>query len=117
MSLRLTGIRHAYEGREVLRGVDLAVGPGEILCILGPSGDGRTTLLRLVLLSVRPTRGLVSLFGREVGGISKEALTGLRRRMGVVFQAYNLFPVIEIDAGRQLDIVLTGHVDLPLPNS
>jgi len=48
MSLRLSGIRHAYGPREVLRGIDLETGPGEILCLLGPSGDGKTTLLRLV---------------------------------------------------------------------
>ncbi|MFC7539390.1 ATP-binding cassette domain-containing protein [Siccirubricoccus deserti] len=48
MTLHLTGIRHAYGGHEVLRGIELSVGRGEILCLLGPSGDGKTTLLRLV---------------------------------------------------------------------
>jgi ABC-type ATPase involved in cell division len=55
-----------------------------------PVRRGKTTLLRLILLSVKPTRGLISLFGEDVAGISNDALTGLRRRMGVVFQDFRL---------------------------
>src|SRR5215210_2219401 len=56
----------------------------------GPSGAGKTTLLRLILLAVRPTRGLISLFGQDVAGITSAPLTQLRRRMGVVFQDFRL---------------------------
>ena len=77
-------------GPEVLSDVTFRIAPRSFQFLTGPSGAGKTTLLRLILLSVRPTRGLVSIFGEEVSGISAKALTGLRRRMGVVFQDFRL---------------------------
>jgi cell division transport system ATP-binding protein len=75
---------------EVLRDLTFSVGPRSFQFLTGPSGAGKTTLLRLILLSVKPTRGLISLFGEEVDGLRGEALTRLRRRMGVVFQDFRL---------------------------
>ena len=83
------GMRYGL-GPEVLSDVSFEIAPHSFQFLTGPSGAGKTTLLRLILLSVRPTRGLVSIFGREVSGISNDALTGLRRRMGVVFQDFRL---------------------------
>jgi cell division transport system ATP-binding protein len=83
------GVRYGL-GPEVLHDLSFTVEPRSFQFLTGPSGAGKTTLLRLILLSVKPTRGLVSLFGQEVAGISKQALTGLRRRMGVVFQDFRL---------------------------
>src|SRR5688572_5089529 len=77
-------------GPEILRDLTFAIGPGSFQFLTGPSGAGKTTLLRLILLSVKPTRGLVSLFGEDVSHISNDALTRLRRRMGVVFQDFRL---------------------------
>jgi cell division transport system ATP-binding protein len=83
------GMRYGL-GPEVLSDVSFQIAPRSFQFLTGPSGAGKTTLLRLILLSVRPTRGLVSVFGEEVSDISSEALTGLRRRMGVVFQDFRL---------------------------
>src|SRR3954466_13811917 len=83
------GMRYGL-GQEVLRDVTFSIEPRSFQFLTGPSGAGKTTLLRLILLSVRPTRGFVSVFGEEASGISSEALTGLRRRMGVVFQDFRL---------------------------
>ncbi|MCJ2030231.1 cell division ATP-binding protein FtsE [Methylobacterium sp. J-043] len=83
------GMRYGL-GSEVLSDVSFEIAPHSFQFLTGPSGAGKTTLLRLILLSVRPTRGIVSVFGREVSGISNDALTGLRRRMGVVFQDFRL---------------------------
>ncbi|GJE56675.1 cell division ATP-binding protein FtsE [Methylobacterium sp. WL9] len=83
------GMRYGL-GAEVLSDVSFEIAPRSFQFLTGPSGAGKTTLLRLILLSVRPTRGLVSVFGEEVSGISSDALTGLRRRMGVVFQDFRL---------------------------
>ncbi len=83
------GVRYGM-GPEVLRDLTFAIEPRSFQFLTGPSGAGKTTLLRLILLSVRPTRGLVSLFGQDVSGISKNDLTRLRRRMGVVFQDFRL---------------------------
>jgi cell division transport system ATP-binding protein len=83
------GVRYGL-GPEILHDVTFSIAPRSFQFLTGPSGAGKTTLLRLILLAVRPTRGLVSLFGEEVSRISKPALTGLRRRMGVVFQDFRL---------------------------
>ena len=83
------GMRYGL-GEEVLSDVSFEIAPRSFQFLTGPSGAGKTTLLRLILLSVRPTRGLVSVFGEEVSDISGPTLTGLRRRMGVVFQDFRL---------------------------
>jgi len=83
------GVRYGM-GPEVLRDLTFSIAPHSFQFLTGPSGAGKTTLLRLILLSVRPTRGLVSIFGKDVSRISKEALTDVRRRMGVVFQDFRL---------------------------
>jgi cell division transport system ATP-binding protein len=83
------GIRYGM-GPEVLRDLTFAIEANSFQFLTGPSGAGKTTLLRLILMAVRPTRGLISLFGRDVLGISGDTLTGVRRRMGVVFQDFRL---------------------------
>jgi cell division transport system ATP-binding protein len=83
------GVRYGM-GPEILRDLTFSIEPRSFQFLTGPSGAGKTTLLRLMLLSVKPTRGLVSLFGEDVSRISKDQLTGLRRRMGVVFQDFRL---------------------------
>jgi cell division transport system ATP-binding protein len=83
------GVRYGM-GPEVLRDLTFSIEPNSFQFLTGPSGAGKTTLLRLILLSVKPTRGLISLFGEDVSRISKDELTGLRRRMGVVFQDFRL---------------------------
>jgi cell division transport system ATP-binding protein len=83
------GVRYGM-GPEVLRDLTFSIEPNSFQFLTGPSGAGKTTLLRLILLSVKPTRGLISMFGEDVSRISKDELTGLRRRMGVVFQDFRL---------------------------
>jgi cell division transport system ATP-binding protein len=87
--LENVGVRYGM-GPEVLRDLTFSIEPRSFQFLTGPSGAGKTTLLRLILMSVRPTRGLVSLFGEDVSRISKDQLTALRRRMGVVFQDFRL---------------------------
>jgi cell division transport system ATP-binding protein len=87
--LENVGVRYGM-GPEILRDLTFSIEPRSFQFLTGPSGAGKTTLLRLILLSVKPTRGLVSLFGEDVSRISKDQLTGLRRRMGVVFQDFRL---------------------------
>jgi cell division transport system ATP-binding protein len=83
------GIRYGM-GPEILRDLTFSIAPRSFQFLTGPSGAGKTTLLRLILLAVRPTRGLISLFGEDVAAIASEALTRARRRMGVVFQDFRL---------------------------
>jgi putative ABC transport system ATP-binding protein len=78
-----------------LRGLSLEIGAGEFTAICGPSGSGKTTLLNLVGALDRPTRGTLLLEGRDLAALSRQARSVLRRdRIGFVFQAYNLMPVL-----------------------
>jgi iron(III) transport system ATP-binding protein len=95
MSLRLTDIRHAFGPREILRGVGLEVARGEILCLLGPSGDGKTTLLRLVAGLEPLQHGRIELDGVLLAEPGREAPPEARH-VGIVFQDYALFPHLTV---------------------
>jgi cell division transport system ATP-binding protein len=81
-------------GIEVVRDLSFSIKAQSFQFLTGPSGAGKTTLLRLMLLSLKPTRGIIKIFGQDAATLDKDAITGLRRRIGVVFkdlsQRYNL---------------------------
>ena len=83
------GLRYGM-GAEILRDISFEILPQSIQFLTGPSGAGKTTLLRLVLLSLKPTRGFIKLFGQDAATLDKDAVTALRRRIGVVFQDFRL---------------------------
>jgi putative ABC transport system ATP-binding protein len=76
---------------EALRGIDLVVGPGEFVAIMGPSGSGKSTLLSILGCLERPTQGSYRLAGEEVAGFDERKAARVRReRIGFVFQGFNL---------------------------
>ena len=83
------GLRYGL-GPEVLSDLTFDVHPNSFQFLTGPSGAGKTSLLRLMLMSLKPTRGVVRLFGREAASIPRNAMPGLRRKIGVVFQDFRL---------------------------
>src|SRR3954469_7418874 len=83
------GLRYGT-GAEVLRDLDFRLGQGGFYFLPGPSGAGKTSLLKLLYLAQRPTRGRIRLFGDELTEASREALPQYRRRIGVVFQDFRL---------------------------
>lgn len=83
------GLRYGA-GPEVLRDVSFALPPGSFHFLTGPSGAGKSSLLRLMYLASRPSRGLISLFGRDIARLTRDDLPPLRRRIGVVFQDFQL---------------------------
>ena len=83
------GLRYGL-GAEILRDISFRIEPQSFQFLTGPSGAGKTTLLRLILFTLKPTRGHVSLFGRDAASLDKDAITALRRRIGVVFQEFRL---------------------------
>jgi lipoprotein-releasing system ATP-binding protein len=96
-ALRLTGIARAFrQGRktlEVLRGVDLSIGRGEIVALVAPSGAGKSTLLQIAGLLDTPTAGTVSIEGRDLGALGDDARTTARRDLlGFVYQFHHLLP-------------------------
>jgi cell division transport system ATP-binding protein len=83
------GLRYGL-GPEVLRDLSFHIEPHSFQFLTGPSGAGKTSLLRLLFLSLKPTRGLVTLFGHDVVTLSKDSLSTLRRHIGIVFQDFRL---------------------------
>ncbi len=91
-TLALEGVCKRFGKLEVLRGVDLEIAKGEVVCVLGPSGSGKSTLLRCINLLEPPEEGRIMLEGKEITGTAGEGLDFVRRRVGIVFQQFNLFP-------------------------
>ncbi len=83
------GLRYGL-GPEVLRDVSFRIAPGSFQYVTGPSGAGKTSLLRLLFLSLRPTRGLVRIFDQDAATLTRDAVPHLRRRIGIVFQDFRL---------------------------
>lgn len=83
------GLRYGM-GPEILRDLTFSIEPQSFQFLTGPSGAGKTTLIRLLFLSLRPTRGLIRVFNRDMATIAKRELPELRRRIGVVFQDFRL---------------------------
>ena len=104
--IEVTGLRVALPPATViLDGVDLVVRPGEFVVILGKSGAGKTTLLRTINRLVEPTGGVVRVDGREVTGAPPAALREIRRRIGMIFQQFNLVRRVSV-----LENVLAGRL-------
>ena len=81
---------------EALRGVDLEIGAGEFVSVMGPSGSGKSTLLNLVSALDIPTAGRIVIDGVDIGTLDDDALTLFRRRrIGLVFQFFNLMPTLD----------------------
>jgi cell division transport system ATP-binding protein len=83
------GLRYGL-GPEILRDLTFRIQPNSLQFLTGPSGAGKSSLLRLLFVSLKPSRGLISLFGHDIGSLSKDALSTLRRRIGIVFQDFRL---------------------------
>ena len=89
--LRMEDVGLTYDGtREVLRGASLTLREGDFRFLTGPSGAGKTSLLKLVYLAHQPTEGRVHVFGQDTRALGRAELPALRRRIGVVFQEFRL---------------------------
>jgi cell division transport system ATP-binding protein len=83
------GLRYGI-GTEVLRDLTLRIDGHSFQFLTGPSGAGKTSLLRLLFLTLRPTRGLITMFDQDTATLSKDGRATLRRRIGIVFQDFRL---------------------------
>jgi polar amino acid transport system ATP-binding protein len=90
-ALSLEGVHKSFGRLEVLRGIDLALDEHEVVCLIGASGSGKSTLLRCVNLLERIDAGRIVLHGQEISAAGVD-VNRVRRRIGIVFQAFNLFP-------------------------
>ena len=85
------GLRYDM-GPEVLRDLSFRIDPQSFQFLCGPSGAGKTSLMRMLFLALRPTRGMVTVMGRDAATMRRDELPELRRRIGIVFQDFRLLP-------------------------
>lgn len=93
---------------EALRGINLRVESGDFLAVLGPSGSGKSTLLNLVGALDKPTEGKMLIEGVDISTLSDNQLTDLRRRVGFVFQFFNLIPRFSARENVELSLSIAG---------
>lgn len=109
--IELRGVRFGFGDRPVLDGIDLAVTERETVCILGGSGAGKSTVLRLILGLVQPDEGSILINGRDISTASFEEILEMRREMGMVFQGAALFDSLTVFDN--VGFYLFEHSDLP----
>ena len=89
--ISVKNLKKSFKEIEVLKGIDLEINKGDVICIIGPSGGGKSTLLRCLNLLEKPTGGSIIFDGNELTD-KKTDLNLHRQKMGMVFQQFNLFP-------------------------
>jgi cell division transport system ATP-binding protein len=101
-------VAYSYGGGELLSDVSLRLAPGSFHFLTGPSGAGKTTLLKLCYAELLPTAGRVTIFDREVRGLSRDDIARLRRRIGVVHQDCQFLDHLPLAANITLPLTVSG---------
>ncbi|MDO8288171.1 MAG: cell division ATP-binding protein FtsE [Parvibaculum sp.] len=104
------GMRYGM-GPEVLRDVSFHLAPGSFHFLTGPSGAGKTSLLKLMFMASRPSRGLITMFGRDIATLPRDELPDLRRRVGVVFQEFRLLDHLTTYENVALPLKIQGRTE------
>ena len=91
LALQLDHIHKSFDHTQVLKGIDLAVAPHEVICLIGASGSGKSTLLRCINLLEEIDQGRIGFFGQDITDGMVD-VNQVRRQIGIVFQSFNLFP-------------------------
>lgn len=105
-AIEIRDLAHTYDGKRfILKDINLEIEAAEIAVMVGPSGVGKSTLLRCINRLTQPTRGSVKVFGEEVVSASRIQLRQIRRKIGVIFQQFNLF-----ERQTVIDNVLLGRL-------
>jgi phospholipid/cholesterol/gamma-HCH transport system ATP-binding protein len=106
-------VHFALGGRAIFSGLDLTARRGRITAVMGPSGTGKTTLLKLITAQVSADRGRVRVFGQDVATLGSAAVYALRQRMGMLFQNGAL--LTDLDVFENVAFPVREHTDLPEP--
>ncbi|MFT5449326.1 MAG: phospholipid/cholesterol/gamma-HCH transport system ATP-binding protein [Gammaproteobacteria bacterium] len=109
--VRVRDLHYSRGTRAIFRGVDVTIRRGEVTAIMGPSGTGKTTMLKLIGGQLRPSRGSVEVDGVEVSSLGRDQLFELRKRMGMLFQSGAL--LTDLDVYGNVAFPLREHTQLP----
>lgn len=108
--IRLENVSLAYEpGRPILDRLSLDIPQGAFRFLTGPSGAGKTSLLKLVFLAHMPNAGRIELMGRETTALGRKQLALMRRQIGVVFQDFRLIEHLSVYDNVTLPLRIAGH--------
>lgn len=107
--IELEGVSQSYGGGELLSGISLRLAPGTFHFLTGPSGAGKTTMLRLCYADLMPTAGRVTLFGQDVRELSRDGIAEARRRIGVVHQDCQFLDHLSLAENISLPLTVTGR--------
>jgi phospholipid/cholesterol/gamma-HCH transport system ATP-binding protein len=107
------GVHYAAGSHAIFAGLDIAVQRGSITAVMGPSGTGKTTLLRLITGQVQPTAGTVQVFGQDLSSLGRDGIFALRRRIGMLFQNGAL--LTDLDVFENVAFPVREHTKLPEP--
>ncbi len=111
--IEIENLNFAYGSRPVLSGINMRFGLGQVVAVMGTSGSGKTTILRLIGGQIRPQAGAVRVSGQSVHELDKDGLYALRRKMGMLFQFGALFT--DLSVFDNVAFPLREHTDLPEP--
>jgi phospholipid/cholesterol/gamma-HCH transport system ATP-binding protein len=111
--VNVRGVHYAIGGHAIFKGLNMHVRRGSITAVMGPSGTGKTTLLRLIMGQIVARRGHVTVFGKEVAGLERRELYKLRQRIGLLFQNGAL--LTDLSVFENVAFPLREHTDLPEP--
>jgi phospholipid/cholesterol/gamma-HCH transport system ATP-binding protein len=106
-------LHYSIGGRAIFSGLDLQFRRGAISAVMGPSGTGKTTLLRLIMGEHRPSQGVVRVFGEDVATLGREQLYTMRRRIGMLFQNGAL--LTDLSVFENVAFPVREHAQLPEP--
>jgi phospholipid/cholesterol/gamma-HCH transport system ATP-binding protein len=109
--VEIRNLRYAVRGRAIFEGLDVDIAPGKVTAIMGPSGTGKTTLLRLITGQLIADSGTVMVAGEDIGRMRGEALYRLRKRMGMLFQNGAL--LTDLSVFENVAFPLREHTELP----
>ncbi len=109
--VEIEDVSFGYDARSILKGVNLTARRGQVIAVMGNSGCGKTTLLRLIGGQLRPSSGVVRVAGQDVAALDAEALYQLRRKMGMLFQFGALFT--DMSVFDNIAFQLREHTRLP----
>ena len=109
--IEIRDLSFAYRERPVLKDINLTARRGQVIAIMGISGGGKTTLLRLIGGALRPTTGVLKVDGVDMSRLDQDGLYRLRRRMGMLFQFGALFT--DLSVFDNVAFPLREHTDLP----
>ncbi len=109
--IEVRDVHYGVATRRIFQGLDIKVRKGRITAIMGPSGTGKTTVLRLMTGQIEPSQGKVVVWGQDLADLSRSEIYALRKRMGMLFQNGAL--LTDIDVFENVAFPLREHTDLP----